>query len=168
MSVKDNSHGCQVTIDFNHYKVHAGEMFSATYSATITAGANQDIMIVTGANDPHVNFNIAVTGQGLFSIYEGITSSANGTTLTVYNMNRNSANSCTLVMFSGPTWSTNSEKLIYRAIMPGGASPTTRVGGVTRPGTEWELLPSTKYLVRIANESGSTNTSSVNIEFYED
>ena len=52
--------------------------------------------------------------------------------------------------------------------MPGGSTPLTRVGGQTRSGTEWKFKESTKYLIRIANQAGTTNTVSFDAEYYQE
>ena len=97
-------------IDYNHYKVHDEKMFSANYSFGITSASNLDIMFVTSSNTAHTTLEIEGTGQALVTFYEGITSSANGTTIPVYNFDRGSSNSTTMALFYGSTWSTNSER----------------------------------------------------------
>jgi hypothetical protein len=157
-----------VSIDYNHYKVHDGQMYSANYSFGITTASNLDIMIVTATDEPHIVLEVEGTGQALIKFYEGITSSANGTTIPVYNFDRNSSNTTTVAFFQGSTWSTNSEVTLKTIIMPGGSTPQTRIGGQSRTGIEWELKASTKYLVRLANQAGTTNTVSFNAEYYQE
>ena len=169
MARKDNMGSADnVGIEYSHYKVHDGQMYSANYSFGITSASNLDIMVIVADDEPHITFEVAGTGQALVTMYEGITSSANGTSIPVYNFNRESANSTTLAFFRGSTWSTNSEITLKQYVMPGGATPVTRVGGATRQGTEWELSPNEKYLFRIANQAGTTNTVTFNSEFYQE
>lgn len=164
---RDPKTGADAVIDFIHTKVHAGKLFNVTYYNTIGSGNNQDIMIVSGATDAHIVVGVNCSGAGVVKLYEGITSTANGNTIPAYNMYRNSTNTCATAFFSGPTWSTNSEKLLSAIYLPGGASPTTRIGASTRAETEIVFAPSTKYLLRFENQAGATNTATFNIQFYE-
>ena len=157
-----------IGIDIVHYKVHDARLYSASFYNTIASGETQEIMIKTGANEDHIVTQIATSGQALISIQEGITSSVDGSAVGIHNMNRESTASGTTLIFSGPTWSTNTETLIYRMLIPGGAAAQTRVGSQARSGSEWIFKPSTKYLVQIKDQSGSTNTATINFEFYEE
>ncbi len=157
--------GAQVSIDFNHYKVHDSEMYLAGQYFTVTAASTKEFMIVTGSEKVHAAFDVATSAQTLIKMYEGITTSSNGTSVTVYNMDRSSANTCAAVFFHTPTWSTNSEVLILSELSPVAAVGTTHLGTV-KDG-EWILNSSTKYLVQLTNQSGSTITSTLNMSFYE-
>jgi len=63
---------------------------------------------------------------------------------------------------------TGTVTLVNGRILPGGNSPTTRVGGGIRSGAERILKPSTKYLMRVNNSSGSTIAVNVVLEWYEE
>jgi hypothetical protein len=51
--------------------------------------------------------------------------------------------------------------------LPGGATPTTRVGAEVRAGTEWVMKANSKYLVRINNVSGGAIVADLALSFYE-
>jgi hypothetical protein len=157
-----------VIMDYNHYQVHDGQLYSTSHYNTIASGANLDIMIVTSTKEQHAVLQVATSGQSLFTLYEGITTSANGTTIPAYNMDRESTNTCTSAFFYNTTWSTASEKIIFQQLLPGGATQQTRVGAQAHAGSEWILNTNTKYLCRFANQAGATNTVTWNNEFYEE
>lgn len=165
-TVHDNlSGGTQVQIDFNHYKTHDSEMYIAGQIFTVTAASTQEFMIVTGSDTMHIHFDIPTSAQTLVKIYEGITTSANGTSVSVYNMDRASSNTCTATFFHTPTWSTNSETLLLTELTAVSGVSTAKIGNY-KDG-EWIFNSSTKYLIQLTNQSASTVTSTLNLNFYE-
>ena len=92
------------------------------------------------------------------SLYEGseILEGDEGTALVAYNMKRSSANTPTAEVYHTPTVNDLGEVALVNArILPGGNSPQARVGGGIRQGIEWVLAPSTDYVLRAVNSSGS-------------
>jgi hypothetical protein len=161
--------GCMGQIVYEHLKVHHGEMFMAEHSASVNNGANLDIQLLTGAVTPHLVLGVNVTGQCTMTLYEAPTTTAAGTAIASYNMNRNSALVPGAAFTHGPTvTATGTTNLINGRILPGGNSAQTRIGAGARTDTEFVLLPATKYLLRITNGSGSTAIVNVFAEFYED
>lgn len=163
----DKDTGCQIGIDFVHYKIHRGEMYLASTYTTVTSASLSEIYFKTGPIDMHVVAEVNVSGAAKISFYEAVTTTADGSSITVYNLYRNSAKSCGAVFFGGPTWSTKSEKLIFVDYIPGGDTVQTRVGGTGRTNSEFILKPNTKHILQIQNLAGTTITASVNAEFYE-
>lgn len=164
----DPQTGSDIVIQFEHYKVHDSEMYSTGYYFTVTAASTKEFLMVASASaDPHVVFGVAVSGQSLVKLYEGVTTSVLGSSVTVFNMHRDSSNSCGSTFFHTPTWSTNTETLLTTELLPGGDKNQTRVGSSARQTTEWILEESTKYLIQITNQAGSTIGASVGIQFYE-
>lgn len=165
--MRDRSTNNEIILDFEHYKVHDEEMFSVSYPVTVTAASTNEFMINTGTGEPHIKFSMASDGETKTILLEGITTSANGTSVTVRNMYRDSANSCASVFFHTPTWSTNSEITLITELVPGGGNPAQQFGASARSHTEWILKSGTKYLVQILNISASTITAVLNMQFYE-
>lgn len=166
---RDPGSNAEVTIEFVHHKVHDAEMYTAGYYFTIPAASSNNFMIKTGSGEPHTTMEIAVSGQALVRVYEGVTAGAGntGTAVDIFNLHRDSSNSGTVLCFRDTAWSTNSEIQLPPSLLPGGSHPTTRVGTSARPGTEWILKENEQYAIQITNQSGSTIGASVNIEFYE-
>lgn len=77
-----------------HHELHSGELFTCHYENTVT---NINEMTVIAFNTPkdkeiHLGFRAEVTGAATFSLYENTSIDVGeGTTLTVYNRNRNSS-----------------------------------------------------------------------------
>lgn len=163
----DKDTGANITMEFNHWKVHDNEMFECSFYDSIAAAGTQEMLIVTGASEPHINFMISVSGQALLKLYEGVTTSALGTTLTAYNFQRSSSNTPDAAFYDGPTWSSNSEIIIFTDLIPGGDKNVSQVGASMKKGTEWNLKANTKYIVNVLNQAASTIGSDIACEFYE-
>lgn len=167
----DETTGAALVIDTVHHEVHEGEMYHASHTnGSVANGANLDVLLVTGATvETHASWEVFAGGQVRIYLYEAPTTSANGTALTIYNMKRDSLNTPEALFYHTPTVSaTGSVALVNGRILPGGTSPTTRVGGGIRSGAEWILAPGTKYLLRVTNTSGGTIAVNVGLEWYEE
>jgi hypothetical protein len=157
-----------ITIDAAHHEVHEGEMFYAEHTASVNNGANMDMLLTIGAKEAHLVFNVSAGGQSSIYLYESPTV-ANGTTVPVYNMKRASLTAALTTVKHTPSVSgVGATPLVNGRVVSGGTSPTTRVGGGIRSGTEWILKPSTSYLLRVTNDSGSTVLINTALEFYEE
>ena len=167
----DTTTGAAIVMDTIHHEVHEGEMFHVSHTnGSVANNASVDVLLVTGADvESHTSWEVFAGGQVTVYLYEGATTSAAGTALTAYNMRRNSLNAPDATVTHTPTvTATGSVALVNGRILPGGTSPTTRVGGGIRSGAEWILLPGTKYLMRITNKSGGTIAINVALEWYEE
>lgn len=164
---KDKTTNNEIVIDAVHYKVHDEQYYNITYSNTIASGGTTEFYINTGSGKMHATFNIACSGGAKARLLEGVTTTANGTLVKTYNMHRSSTNSCTSISYHSSTWSTNAEVTIYSSLIAGGVNPGNLFGTEARPGTEWILKASTKYLIQIINQAGATITAVLNTEFYE-
>jgi hypothetical protein len=166
MSRKDNMGAADnVSMDYGLYKVHDGGMYHIVCTNSLAAAANLDMMFYHSTASLHIDLEVGCGGAVTARLLEGITSSANGTTLTAYNMNRNSTNSTGAYFWQAPTWSTASEKTLVNKYI--GATSGEKIGMGVRKDVSWDLIANTKYLLRITNSSGATITASINGEFYE-
>lgn len=167
----DETTGAALVIDTVHHEVHEGEMFHASHTnGSVSNGASLDVLLVTGATvETHVSWEVFAGGQVTVYLYEGATTSAAGTAVVAYNMKRDSLNTPEATVTHTPTvTATGTTALINGRILPGGTSPTTRVGGGIRSGAEWILAPETQYLLRVTNTSGGTIAVNVGLEWYEE
>ena len=169
----DDLTGAAVAIEELHHMVHEGFVFHGSGKVTGMVDANvDDFLIVTAANNiPHVqSFNLSFgSGDIDVQVYEGATASDDGTPESLFNTNRNSLITPDLVMNSAPTI-TGVGTLIHTGwVVPTAAGIGQSPEGITAEGTgeEWILKPSTKYLVRITNNSGDTIDYRWEILFYE-
>lgn len=168
----DHTTGALIVMESVHHEVHEGEMFHASYTASSLAnGNNLDMLLVVGASEVHATWEVFAGGQVTVTLYEAptIQAAGDGTAVTAYNMKRASTNAPTATVFHTPTvTATGTTTLVNGRILPGGTSPTTRVGGGIRSGAEWILKPSTKYLMRANNSSGGAIAINVALEWYEE
>lgn len=164
-------HGANtVMMEAEHYNVHDGNMYHVSYYDSISAGNIRNMLIVTGAREPHIKFGIQTGAKAKIQLLEGVTTSANGTSITVWNMKRDSSMTSTAVFFSEPTWSTNTEKILSTQLIGGSTNRQNLVGGETRNGIEWILKHTTtgiKYLLQITNLATDSTTVGMVAEFYE-
>ena len=147
--------------DTTHRMNHEGFMHHASGKVTgmLDAGVH-DFLISVGASPAHLQNTDFSFGRGDIDvqIYEGTTTSADGSALSLFNTNRNSSKTPLTAVYTGPTVSA-AGTLIHTAWIPPTATGTgLSANGFVQGGTgeEWELQPSTKYLVRLTNNSGAT------------
>ena len=167
----DESTGAAIVIDTIHHEVHEGEMWHAERTALAVAdGASVDLLMhVGGAIENHTVFEVLASGQVTVSLWESPTFGALGTAMTPYNMRRSITETSRSQIYHTPTiTSTGSVALVDGRLLPGGTSPTTRVGGGIRQGVEWILAPGTYYLLRVRNNSGAAATINTIVEWYEE
>ena len=154
-----------VVIDIVHNQVHRGGYFHAEHVASIGNNASLDILVTPNTN-LHFTAGIFAGGNCQIYFYENPTASA-GTTVPVYNMRRTSTAAAVFAAVHTPVvTAVGTTVLIPGRLIPGGNSPTTRIGGGVRTNTEWILKPNVPYLLRITNISGATIVCDVAVEGY--
>lgn len=160
-------------LDSVHANVHAGMFyFGGHYNNAVAAGANLDILIVTGANyELHFVPVVVSGGDAEFRLYEGVTVSANGTAIPPYNAKRSSSNTTDSNHYHTPTVTAVGTQLIPTNFIPGGSGvfgSGGSGGGPVRSGTEIDLKVSTNYLLRVTNISGGAQPVEIGYGYYED
>ena len=162
------------TIDALHRMTHDGFVFHSSGKVTgmINAEVDEFLISVPAVSFPHFQRFRLFAGRGDLDlvVYEGTTTSADGTPLTSSNTNRNSANTASTLLFGTPTV-TDDGTLIHTSWFPPtsagqGQAGATGLAGETN-GEEWILQPSTKYLLRITNNSGATIDYAYEMLWYE-
>lgn len=157
-------------IEEEHRLTHDGMVFHTSGRASVTNTNSLDILFAVPAGvRPHFRKADLELGDGPCDayLYEGTTTSDDGTALNTYNRNRNSSNVSGTVLTSGPTIS-DVGTLIHDRYFGDTGGVWTRVsvhGDAT--GEEWVLAPSTKYLLRITNNSGVTIVVNYQLMHYE-
>ena len=160
------SHSVTV-IDENHRMIHDGfwyELFQEDLA--LANGASVEVLLsVPAGTFPHFQELELDTDGGPVRVflYEGTTTSADGSELTWINKNRNSSNSPSTQVFVSPTI-TDDGTLLKRKAAPN-SGPLTVFN--QSQGGEWVLQPSTKYLIRITNASGAAREVNITIAMYE-
>lgn len=166
----DEETGASIGIDIVHHEVHEGEMRHGGYTvSSLGNGASLDLLLDVGAVDAHSTWEVFAGGQVAVSLWESPTVGSLGTALPVWNMNRSVTTTAASALYHTPSvTATGTITLVNARILPGGTSPTTRVGGGIRSGAEWILAPETAYLMRVTNTSGGSIAVNVVTEWYEE
>lgn len=149
-------------IQEQHRMGHEGMMYhsSGKVAGMIDANVDEFLLVTPAGSFPHMQGLTFTFGRGDIDIliYEGATASADGTPQTLHNTNRNSPNTPVITWGVAPTLSDDGT-LIHTAwaapTATGTGQSATGITGINN-GEEWILKPSTKYLVRVTNNSGST------------
>lgn len=153
-----------IAIDWDHNNVHEEKFFTTGYIADVAGSGAMDILIVTPDSDTklHIYYGYEVEGEIVFTLYEGVTASNNGTALSVVNRDRNSVKAPVGAAYHTPTI-TDTGVQLFR--WHSGSGKT--VGGGATSGSEFIAKRNTKYLFRIANETVSLNYISIRFDWYE-
>lgn len=162
--VDDVSESLQ-SVDFEVHKIHEGDHYFYNDFLTIDSGSSQDYLITTPDTTKwgYFTFNIEGTLSTEISFFEG--SDKTGTTLqTVYNNNRNSANTAGLTVHKGTSGGTTDGTDI--AVDGFGTSTAGGSGGDAARNHEMILQQNTKYILRIASNTNG-NRLSVKLNWYE-
>ena len=161
------------TIDTLHRLTHDGFVYHVSNKVTGMANGNVDdyLISIPAGVFPHFQRLQITAGEGNVDmlVYEGTTTSADGTVEGSLNVNRNSTNTASSVLTIAPTV-TDEGTLIHTQWVPPsasgvGQSPQGVIGETN--GEEWVMKPSTKYLIRITNNSGSTIDYRYELLWYE-
>jgi len=151
-------------MDYDHNKIHEGEMFMAHYYAgTLGAGGTLMLHLDAGTISPHLLFEVAVGGDSRVTVTEGGTLTG-GTPVSVFNMNRNEAGSClSTVKHSGTL---TGGTAIMDVFVAGGSGPQSSGGGM-RANHEINALPSKTTSITIINIT-TAYPASVGVVWYEE
>lgn len=148
-------------IDYAHHKIHDGAAFTASFSADVAATTGKLLLLIVTPNTDvfaHLKYNFNVEGEADIMLYEAPTATA-GDAVVAYNRNRNSAVAATVVVTSTPTSITEGTTIIRKHHLI--------AGGSIKSDDELILKKNTKYLLSIANATGATNFTAVNLDWYE-
>lgn len=167
----DSIGNAQTVIDEVHRQVHLGNTFQSSYkspdASPVADNADVTILIRVAANELHLTFNVAAGNDAEVEIFENVVTSALGTPLTFFNMNRGASGVSlpTTTIYVNPTTTSDGTR-IHNALVPLGVEVGTG-SGVTRAGTEWPLKRETNYAIRLTNRAGSAQPLSIIVQGYE-
>jgi len=167
----DNSTHTLQTIEYEHHEIHSGSHYFIGRASSLALSAVIDVQVQTANTTkwPHLTFQLQCAAETAWWIYENVSFTLTGSTLTPYNNNRNSANTSGTIFYqianasvalaNADTNITGSTLLIQGVIGDG------REGGQDERSKELILKQNTKYLFRA--ESLSAGQVGYNIEWYE-
>jgi hypothetical protein len=158
-------------IQEQHRLVHDGMWFTKTDNAAAVAnGASLDLLMVPDGVPPHLQGVLFQSARGgvSISLYEGVTTSDDGTLSPGQNRNRLSTRTPTCATYRNPTV-TDLGTQVYSIFVPQATQAPRRVAisWDQDDALEWILDPAQKYLVRVQNNSGNAMTMSTLIDWYE-
>lgn len=136
-----------VTEDHMHLRAHQGMRYSLVTRITATVGEAAYILLTspTSTTMMHMEWVASCPNVSHVSIYES-PNAAGGTPYTIYNRNRDSANTSGATLASAPTVTTTGTLLSEHSLYSG-----KKEGGYMS-NDEWILAPSTKYLFELTND----------------
>jgi len=111
---------------------------------------------------PHALWSISSESEFTFEMYEGATTSSDGTPVPVFNNNRNSTNTSGVGAFSAPTV-TNVGTLVYSGKIGSGK----QIGGESPDVSLFMGKQNTKYLFRLTHDTVGTHWLDYHFYWYE-
>lgn len=172
IALRCSSDGALITIPYTVEQTHDGRFFFTNfYVAALASGANLDMLVVTGATTvPHIAVMCDIGAAATLSVYEGVTTSSDGTPLTAFNANRQSTKITTASVTQTPTVTGTGTALLLNHYIPGGTTGNS-IGGSSSDFarvTELLLKTSTKYLFRMTNLGAGATGASMQLGWFED
>jgi hypothetical protein len=151
--------GAPVVINSEHHEIHCGDSYLVSRIVDLGNGASDDILIIVpdeaGSGQSQKLYHFLPRGASeaevIWYLYEAPTVSANGTAMTAFNRNRNSAFTSDLEHYHTPTVTT-----VGTLISTDHAGSGRGTGGEARS-EEFVLKNNTKYLLRVTNQTASNN-----------
>lgn len=142
-----------ISTSATHNEVHVGGTFNVSSVFTGTAAVDILIDATAATTSLHANFGIDSDQAATTTLFEDVVVSANGSSVPVVQLNRDSANTSNVTAFSGPTI-TSPGTTLRTVFTPTGVGfanggGTGSTDGPTRGGTEWILSAGKKYLFRM-------------------
>ena len=168
--------GTITTIPVEHHEIHCGDSYEATYVGELANGASIDILIVVPnegltETEPglqqekkqyHFKGSVNVESEATIEFFEGVTVSANGDEIPVFNRNRNAAAYVDfLAIYQGATTTNTGTRIEVQKIGAGKFS-----GGEAGRQDEWILKDNTSYILRIKNDTTSANYYAIKFDYY--
>ena len=159
--------GALTSIPTEHHKIHQGLAWRAVHELdSLASGATSKFLIrVPAGVSPHLrSYRVNSTGNPvLIRLYEGATVTVVGTTVTPRNCKRSVSDTDGVLIYTGAT-----------ATADGTLLESSRVVGDRHAGSsddptieEWNLKPSTDYLITVKNESNGSVNVILNLFWYE-
>ena len=153
-----------VTIEYEHYQIHAGNTFTVLEVIDLGNGAVHDNLIVTPNTTrwAHLVWEIEHELETQILFYRGTTYSDNGTEISSFNRDGNSTVNATTLVYHNPT--VTDVGILIATIQQGDGK---KAGGADREANEFILKQNTAYLIRITNLTVNNNLVSIKLNWYE-
>lgn len=166
---KDSMTNAVATINEGHAKIHSGDFYHVpNVLVSVASGATYSLAISTTATNIHYRHErMACSGDKLtIQLFEDATFTG-GTTQTVMNSNRQSANTSNVVVKIGVSASALNTIIDSNYIGGGTNVGGHAYGGENETDTEILFKINTNYVLMITNGSSNVNTVNINPTWYE-
>jgi len=167
-----NSGGALTVILDAHHEIHEGNYYYVKNFISLGVGDSAEFLFVIGSDKvPHVQWHLSSESEAEFYMYEDVDTSNNGTPVTIFNADRNSPNTATMLAYSSPTLAGGSlgdggqGGTVISAAVVGSNKDTTQ-----NRNTTYELIgkANTKYWVKLTNTSSQTSWIDYDFNWYEE
>lgn len=167
-SASGTGYGYLIQIPSEHHKIHEGVHYTGVdYDSDVDIAAPKYWHIKAPASGViHLTWKIRASLNGLAELYEAPTTTADGTGVTPYNNDRNSANTSTLLFYKDPTVTVDGTLLDIDVIGSDGANPVGADGGDLERDLEWNLKQNTAYLIKFTAGTDDCRAS-IHLNYYE-
>jgi hypothetical protein len=166
-SFSDDLNSIMIT-NYKRDKAVSGDLFFASdYDSDVDSGSTKDWVIETPSDNSYdLCYSIEASRNGTLQLYEDVTTSSAGTSLSMYNFNRQESDSIDITFYKDSTFSDTGTLLISDVIGTDGtnAAGAGVIGGGKIVGCLGKTLKQgKKYLIRFTPENDNTRIS-LNIE----
>lgn len=146
-------------------KLDSGEIFFGSDIVLAVADTNdQEYLIKVGADPIGIVISETVEGKCDARVFEGPTTTANGTAVSLVDCNRTTANTPNTTFFRDPTVTADGTE-IAEVLLQSGEKEKSVTSSSARGRSI--LAANTDYLIRITNRSGGNTDIGTVIEFTE-
>ena len=156
--------------NYSDLQKYAGNKYAAQKTETIASGGTNKYLLRTPNSSKRFLFNSNITAeQGITAkVIENATITGSGTAITLYNLNRNSSNTCTMSRVAYGATSSGGTELPFSAIA-GDIASAPRATAIDFPVEPIELDNNQDYIVEITNrDAAETNDVKAIFMFIED
>jgi hypothetical protein len=149
---------------YSHDAVHEDIIIQAEDYATGVSTARDYLLVTDAVLENHLVFRVSCSHACRIQVFEGATTSANGTAIRIARLNRKSSKTIATGVFVAPTVTATGDE-IPGAWLAGGTGGNAQGGSFAHTDAEWLLKDETKYLFRLTPAAAAT--VSIQFEFYE-
>lgn len=152
-----------IFVPWDEHELHDGDLFTFCENVTLGNGATRAFIInVPNTNKwPHMVIHVRSTGEANYVIYEGTTTSSDGTAVSEWNRNRNSTTTNLTQISHTPTITSTGTVFCTEHFGSG-----QQFGGEARGENEIILKQNTKYLLLLTSEAAD-NDLTTKLVWYE-
>ena len=144
----DDDTDALLTLTLDEYYIHAGQSFKAGYAdAAMVTDDTISMLFTTPNTDTRIHWTLSAlaTGVATVVVYEDPTINANGTAVTRWNRDRNSATTSELLVYHTPTIGANGTSMASQWM--GGSGFKTTIGDDFHGQSKFILEQNEQYLV---------------------